>query len=55
MASAAAEQQPQLFACKCLNVRLETTPTESTPPESSSDLGFSKIHVGEHGIQVVCT
>ncbi|KAF5363933.1 hypothetical protein D9756_000273 [Leucocoprinus leucothites] len=52
MASPAVEFSPQVFACKCLNVRLKSTPTESAPPESSSDSGFSKIHVGEDGVQV---
>ncbi|KXN89447.1 hypothetical protein AN958_05609 [Leucoagaricus sp. SymC.cos] len=52
MASAAVDHQFQQFACKCLNVRLTTTPTESASPESSNDPGFSKIHVGDDGIQV---
>ncbi|KAJ3573691.1 hypothetical protein NP233_g2269 [Leucocoprinus birnbaumii] len=52
MASSAVHFQPQTFACKCLNVRLRTAPTESAAPEPSNDAGFLKIHVGEDGIQV---
>jgi hypothetical protein len=56
MAPATADHSTsQLFACSCLNVRLTVVPTESPPPDSSTDAPFSKIHVGDDGIRVVCT
>ena len=54
MASTVANLTPQLFACKCLNVRLQAEPATTAPPDSASDPVYAQVFVGDEGIQVVC-
>ncbi|KAI0353458.1 hypothetical protein OH77DRAFT_1427132 [Trametes cingulata] len=41
------------FACKCLNIRIHTQPTQDAPPPVEA--GFKPAHVGEEGIRVAHT
>lgn len=43
---------PQLFACRCLNVRLQAEPATTAPPDSASDPVYAQVFVGDEGIQV---
>ncbi|KAG2013242.1 hypothetical protein CC2G_010175 [Coprinopsis cinerea AmutBmut pab1-1] len=39
------------YACRCLNVRIRTTTTETAPPESVDDPAYAQVYVGE-GIEI---
>jgi hypothetical protein len=42
------------YACKCLNIRIETRPAPSEqPPQLGSDPEFAPVFIGQDGIRVV--
>lgn len=55
MASAAAENRDQEYACKCLNIHIRPVSTETMATELIADADFTPIFVGEQGITVVST
>ncbi|TFK43834.1 hypothetical protein BDQ12DRAFT_675634 [Crucibulum laeve] len=52
MSSAAPGPIASTYACKCLNVRLRSTPAQSAPPEAPHDPAYSPVFVLDDGITV---
>lgn len=41
------------YACHCLNVRFQSLPTQTSPPDENRDPAFIPVFVGDDGIKIV--